>query len=467
MSARATQPTRPATGREIDALIEAEATVGANRSAPAGLLGRLLAGLRADALTRSSSLLIVNYMIVGALGGICSIIATHGWSPHQVGAVAAITGVVALLSTGTSSGPGSTITRFLGGERNQLSFVAEASLLVVLAGLGVSAAVAFVPGHFGVRITDLFGGSVLAFALIGGCVAAKNITAVTDPAFVARKEVSYAVVKDLAAALLRIGILVALIGTGARGLFIAMLLYVAIAALMDVGLVGARLRDAVPHSALRQLRMIRRRLRFVAGSHSAALVAALPTTLLPAIVAAVDGPASAAYVGIPLTIATYLTIIPSMTSQALLTELSGSSTSVPRTAARALRLAYVATMPVAIVLIALAPEVLLVFGHSYSVHGSEFLRWLAASTVFSTFNYIGDTVLLARQRVLAYNVVNCLGTVAVLGCLAGAVAAGFEWIGPGLFLGQILYAAISLATIGRYGAPRDALAALAALRWRV
>jgi len=422
----------------------------------------LLAGARADPLARSSLLLVADSLIIGAIGGICSVIAARAWSPHDVGAVAAITGVVSLLVTATSTGLASTITRFLGDEANQLDFIVEAMVCTVLSGLAVSAAVCFVPDHFGVPLHDLPVSSEVAFVLIGGYVACLNLTTVTDPAFLSRGEVSYAVAKDVTASVFRVAILIVLIGTNAAGLFTASLLYVAVAAVMDFGLIGWRLRNRGVRTPLRRLSHLRARLRFVLGSHSAALVAALPSTLLLTIVAAVDGPTTAAYVGIPLVVATYVTVIPSMTSQALLAGLSNPELDAGRVGMRALRLCYLATLPAALILGALAPYVMLIFGHRYSVHGTWYLRWDAAAALVATSNYVSDTVLLAREKVLAYNAVNVLGTVAQLTCYVTAAVLGPRWFGPAAFVGQMLYLAVSITAVLQYASPQDAIAAFRA-----
>lgn len=426
----------------------------------------LLAAARADALTRSSTLLVVDYLVIGAIGGICTVIMARAWSPHDVGAVGAISGVVSLLSTATSTGLASTITRFLGEEDNQLDFMIEAMACTVLAGLSVSAAVCFVPGHFGVPLHDLPVGTGVAFVLVGGYVTCNNLTSITDPAFVARREVSFAVVKDIAASFARVAVLVALIGTNAAGLFTASVLYVAIAAVLDFLLIGWRLRNRVARAPLRRLSLVRGRMRFAAGSHSAALVAVVPGALLGTIVAAVDGATTAAYVGIPLGVAAYVTIIPSMTSQALLAELSDRGRDAATIAVRALRLCYAGTIPAALLLGGLAPYVLLIFGHKYSVHGTWYLRWDVAATFVATSNYVSDTVLLAREKVLAYNVVNVLGTVAVLSCFAAAAVLGPRWFGPATVAGQLLYLTASLAAVRVYASPGEVLAALRGLRWR-
>ena len=425
---------------------------------------RAVAALRADALTRSSSLLIVDYLIIGLIGAGCSVIAARGWSPHDVGAVAGIGGATSLIVGASSNGIASTITRFLGGEENQRGFVLEAVLLAVAIGLALTAVVCFCPGHLGVPIGSLGVSDAVAFALIAAYVTGGILVGVCDPAFLSRKEVSYAVAKDIAASLLRIAIIVALIGTGAAGLMFAGTAYVAISGLISLGLVLWRLSTSPAAARILRLSMIRKRLRFAVGSHTASLMAGVPSALLMTIVAAEFGPVEAAYVAMPIIVTTYLTIIPQMTSQALLAELAGEGVDVPRTTVRALRLAYAGTLPGAILLGALAPYVLLVFGHRYSVHGAALLRWTSAATLFSTFNYIGDCVLLARQKLAAYNAVNAGGSVAILVCIFGAIAIGPSWIGPALFVGQILYATCSITALLRFGSASQALSALRTLR---
>jgi O-antigen/teichoic acid export membrane protein len=419
--------------------------------------------VRADSLTRSSVLLVADYLIIGALGGICSIIGAREWSPHDVGAVAAISGVVALLSAATSTGLASTITRFLGEERNQLDLVLEAMLFTVVLGLVLSAAVCFVPGRFGVPLHDLPVGAGVAFLLVGGWVSANNVVAVTDPAFLARKEVSYAVAKDIISSTVRVVVLVVFIGTATTGLYVAGMIYGSVAALLDLPLIAWRLRNSAARVPLRRLSLIRSRLQFVIGSHSAALVAIIPSTLLVTIVAAVFNATTAAFVSIPLVVASYISIIPSMSSQALLSELGGSAQRVPEISLRTLRLCYAGTLPAAGLLALLAPYVMLIYGHRYEAHATWYLRWGVAATIFSTFNYVSDTVLLARQKVVAYNVVNLLGTVAVLGSVAGFAVLGPRWIGPAIVAGQILYSAISLAALSRYTTPREVRAAYRAI----
>jgi O-antigen/teichoic acid export membrane protein len=428
---------------------------------------RLLKWVRADAFVRSSSLLIADYLFIGAIGGFVSVVSTRAWSPHDVGAVAGVAGAVALISTASSSGIATTITRFLGSETNQRAFVLEAITVAVTLGLAMSALLCFVPFHFGVPIHNLRVSDPVAFLLVGLWIVAGAVVTVTDPAFLSRSEVSFSVAKDVTASIIRVAVVLALIGSGAVGLMVASIVYVGAASLLDIGLIFWRLKNDAERSRLFRLRMIRKRLRFAAGSHSAALVSTVPTALLGTIVAAHFGAVQAAYVTIPAILAGYITIIPTMTSHALLAELGRPSADTRILAARGLRLAYAGAIPAVVVTLVFAPLILLLYGRGYSAHSTHYLRWEAGAAVFQTFNYVGDTVLLARQKVFAYNAVNIFGAVAVLGTLVGAVELGRAWIGPAWFVGEFLYTCGSCAAILRYASLRDVLQAGRALAWRL
>jgi O-antigen/teichoic acid export membrane protein len=422
--------------------------------------------LRANALMRSSALLIADYLVIGAVGAMCSVIAARSWSPHDIGAVAGIAGAAALIITASTTGIASTITRFLAGEHAQRQLVLEALAFSIVVVLALDAAICFTPGHFGVPLHNLRVSNPVAFLLIGAYVVSSVVVAVSDPAFLSRKEVSYSVFKDISSSAVRVGILFALIGTGVVGLYGASIGYVTVAAALDLGLVFWRLRNGRPGFRLFRFQMLRRRIRFAAGSHAAALMSALPSAVTITIIAAHLGPTTAAYVAVPVGVSTYITIIPFMTAQALLAELSGETVDVAQTGLRALRMAYAATLPLATVTVLLAHPVMSIYGHRYSVHGATLLRWAAAATVFSTFNYIGDTVLLARHKLLAYNIVNAIGTVAILALVLAAVTVGAPWIGPAMFTSQVIYAAASASAMLRYGSIGEAWRTARGLSWR-
>ena len=329
-----------------------------------------------------------------------------------------------------------------------MDFVFESVICPTSLGLAMSAAaIVFVPGHFGVPLGDLHAATGSAFALLGGFVVASNRTSVVPPAFLPRQEVSDAVAKDLSAALVRINVLVPPDRDGRRR-------PVPVVVQLRRGRRGPRRDPDLPASAqwgptapVWKLCQVRARLRSVLGSHSAALGAVVPSAVLLSIVTAVNGATTAAFVGVPLVVAAYITVIPPKSSQALLAELADPTRDAGAIAAAALRRCYTNTLPAAVLLGGLAPLAMHVFGDRYAAYGSWYLRWDAAAALVATFIYVSDTVLLARAKVAAYNAVSILGSVLVLGSYVAAAFLGALWYGPAALCGQLLYLAISVAAV--------------------
>lgn len=299
-------------------------------------------------------------------------------------------------------------------------------------------------------LSDLGLNRGLLVTLVAWYVVSSVVTAVGDPAYVARQEVSFMFAKDMTASVARVVLLLMLAGTGASGLFGVAVAYVSVSATIDLIVLRVRLRQFKTPERHAPFGLLRRHFAFALGSQSAALVSAIPTYTTPTLVAALIGARSSAYVAIPLQIGALLTVIPSMTAQSLLAELSRDPSAVVVTTTRALRGAYVVTLPAAVLLVIGAPYVLAVFGATYSAHGTPFLRWIAAGGIFFVFNYVSDIVLLARHKLRAYVIVNVLGAVEMMVLIVVALEHGLRWIGPAWFIGQGLYAAISVIALFGY-----------------
>jgi len=318
-----------------------------------------------------------------------------------------------------------------------------------------------------VPLSDLGLNRGLLVTLVAWYVVSSVVTAVGDPAYVARQEVSFMFAKDMTASVARVVLLLMLAGTGASGLFGVAVAYVSVSATIDLIVLRVRLRQFKTPERHAPFGLLRRHFAFALGSQSAALVSAIPTYTTPTLVAALIGARSSAYVAIPLQIGALLTVIPSMTAQSLLAELSRDPSAVVVTTTRALRGAYVVTLPAAVLLVIGAPYVLAVFGATYSAHGTPFLRWIAAGGIFFVFNYVSDIVLLARHKLRAYVIVNVLGAVEMMVLIVVALEHGLRWIGPAWFIGQGLYAAISvIALFGYLGKGGTRVALLTILRPR-
>ena len=420
-------------------------------SSPTGSRVRqLVRGVREDRLYRTSVLLVVDSVMIGALGGVFILVAAHVWEPRTIGVVAAIMGASTLLVTAAGLGMPSTVVAFLAGEPDQALMMRGALLITIPVGAVLLAGLWVLPGHATVPLVHVGVSVPWAVLFTFGLVASNIVVAVGDPAFLARQEVSWIVGKDMAAMAVRFLALVLLIGTGTAGYFGVAVIYTGFAALVDLGLLRWRLRRAPRPSRTSGVKLVRTHAGFAAGNQIAVLVAMIPTALLPVIVLARLGAASAAYIAVAMQILAVLTVLPSMTSQSLFAEMSAHPDAVLEPVRKALRAAYVFTIPAAVGIIVGAPALLELFGPRYSIHGRDMLRWGAASSIFFCLNYVSDIVLLARRQVTAYVIVNVVGTIAVLLSIFLAVGHGLDALGVGWFIGQGCYCAVSCAVVAWY-----------------
>ncbi len=409
-----------------------------------------LTGLRADPLARTSTLLVVDNLALAVIGGGCTVLAARLWPEAAVGLVAAALGALNLIVAISNLGLPATIVKFLGREPRQAAFLRQALLL----GWAVAAVAVLLvnlwPGHLGVPLSR-FGGTPLVIGLITAGYALSAVVAVIgDPAYIARQEASLMLGKDLAAGVVRVVCLLLLAGTSARSLLLVWLLYAGSAAILDLGILRWRLTRGSGGSTTRRFEPLRSRFSFAAGNYLSGVVASVPLYTLPAMTAALLGDRTSAYVAIPLQVGTLVTVFASQTAQSLLSESARRPEHLVRTTARALRGAYAVTLPVAGVVVLAAPWLLLAFGRGYSDHGTPFLRWMVAGSVFYVFNYIADVVLLARQKVGGYGLVNGLGTLVEMVLLVIALRHGLDWLGPAWFIGEAAYAAVAGAVVARY-----------------
>src|ERR1039458_7330441 len=113
-----------------------------------------------------------------------------------------------------------------------------------------------------------------------------------------------------------------------------------------------------------------------------------------------------------------------------------------------------------LVVVITAPVILNIFGHGtrYTVKG--FFDGGAASGIFYCLNYVSDIVLLAREKVVAYVIVNCAGTGAVLLSVIAAVNHGLGALGLAWFLGQACYCFISCLALTWYVGRRNLLSVI-------
>ena len=391
-----------------------------------------------SSLHRNSAALILDQLLLGGFGFIFWLVAAHYGPPSMVGRANAVIGILGLLGVIGTLGLPLTIVRFWPQEADPEGFFLSSLLAVSLCGLAIGG-LWFVTGSWGVPHSF----SDSARVTLSLAVALGAAGALTTAGLIARRSAPFVVAKDVLGIVARFGILAALVGS-AMGLVTATIISALVGTFAGITFIFRHSNES--DSARRHwtilLRRVTHRIRFALTTHAAAVVATVPLYLLPAMFVQRLGSTQAAFISIPLLVAYTLNSIPQATSNAMLAEISHDEAHALNYATKALKSIYVLAVPAVLVLILLSSFILGIFGHRYSVNGTTCLRLMSFSVLFSCANYVGDTFLLAKQRIRTYFAVNFLGTVAVLFwiLLLGTSPTG---AGEGWLAGQISYLLIS------------------------
>ncbi len=346
---------------------------------PGSRLAALLARLKSDHLVRNSLYLMLSSGIQAALGFAFWIIMARLFSPGDVGTASSLISAIALIAYFALFGLNSTLVRFLptAAERNAL--ITSALALVAACGAAIGLIYILLTPILAPRLAFVAHEPVFAggFALLA---AASAVNLLTDSVFIASRKAAYCALTDgVVGGLSKIIAGIALVGTGAYGLFCASAGGFAAAALMSIVLMIAFMGW---RPSLRQpVRTLRPLLKFSGANYLANALILLPTVVVPVIALDRLGPQSAAYYFVAFQMASLLYATIYATEQAFLAEGSHADANWREIRRRSRRLAIILFLPGCVVLALGAHWVLLAFGPAYSLHGTGSLELLAVAVI--------------------------------------------------------------------------------------
>jgi O-antigen/teichoic acid export membrane protein len=420
---------------------------------------RMVSSAVNDSLYRNSSFLILNTAITAAVGFVFWALASRFFPASAVGTTATVVSALTFAAMAGTLGLPNAVIRFLAADRDKVRFLAT-TMVVAAAGGGLLALVwCAVPNHFGVPLARVAPGAAMVPVIVAA-TAVGSVGVVAQSAIIALRKSKWVVVENTAGSVVKLVLLPLGVGFGAAGLFglyFVALTVATVASLIilrhEVGGSVARWARSLDHRCLAHCRS------FAAGNQVAALVALLPTTVLPIIVLDQLGARQAAFFAMPLMIVALLNVIPSMASQSLFAEASADESSLGTHTRRTLLGVYAILVPGVVALCVLAAPVLSIFGPDYARNGTRCLQLLALSGVFAGFNYVADVVLNARKQVKRYVFLNTAGTACAIGLPVAFMSHGLTGVGFGWLAGQIGYSLLAVVTLTVQ--PRRARALLA------
>ena len=179
--------------------------------------------------------------------------------------------------------------------------------------------------------------------------------------------------------------------------------------------------------------ILKRITKFSLGNYTAGFFNGLPVMVLPILLTNTIGAKYTAYFYMSMMVANLLFIIPVATSRALFAEGSYSESELKIHLKKAIKIIFIIIIPAIIVTVFFGKYVLLAFGKDYSDEGLKFLRILALSGIFVSFNYIFGTILKVKHRIKALIYINLVNAILILGLSylflsKGLLGIGFAWI---------------------------------------
>lgn len=407
-------------------------------------------------LVRNSLYLMLNSGLQAAAGFVFWVISARLFSVNDVGLATALFSAMGIVAFAALLGLNSTVVRYLprSTERNVLL----TGVMAVVVGCGALLAVGYlalipiVSPKLDFVLHDP--AMALGVVLLGGVFGPLNL--ITDSIFIGLRQARYNAIVDggiggpvkIVAALLAAG-------AGAYGLFVASAIGYAAAALASLALLIAVNRF---RPSLRGVRdVLRPLMRFSAANYVGNLLTLLPTFLVPLIVLDRIGVHASAYYYVAFQMVSLLFAGVFAVEQAFLSEGSHAEVELRAVMRRSWHLLVLFCVPATVVLALAARWLLLLFGHNYSVNGTDVLIVLATSALpFGAFNWLMTVLRLIGRLsfIVVGNVIYALLTCALAWALAprGLVVLSLAW--P---VGLTVAAAVMAVPVWRWARMRQDL----------
>lgn len=373
--------------------------------------------------------------IIAVLGFFFWIISTHLYPVEQVGIGTTLISVMTLISSFSILGLDSAIIRFLPtSEKNNkkinTSFSLVALMSILISVIYLIFQKVFSPKLLFVRENVIFSLLFVVFVVFS------SLNTISENIFIAYRSAKYVLIKNIIFGVAKLILPFILIALGAYGIFMSVGIAVAIAFAFSLFFLILKYNYSFKPEINKDI--VRRMTKFSLGNYVAGFIGGLPVMILPILITNLIGPEYSAYFYMDIMIANFLYIIPAATSQSLFAEGSYSESELKTHLKKAIKIIIIIIIPAIIVIVFFGKYILLAFGKDYSNEGFQFLQLLSLSGIFVSSNYIFETILRVKRRIIELIYVSLTKSILILGLsylflTRGLLGIGFAWIiGQGL-----------------------------------
>ncbi|MHB8277214.1 MAG: oligosaccharide flippase family protein [Candidatus Humimicrobiaceae bacterium] len=391
--------------------------------------------LAKDSLYRNAIYLMLSIGVMAVLGFFFWIINARLYSAEQVGIGTTLISVMTLISSFSILGLDNGIIRYLPtserkNKKINTSFTSVALMSILISAIYLIFLKTFSPKLLFVRENIIFSLLFIVFIVFS------SLNIISENVFIAYRSSKYVLIKNIIFSITKLILPFILITLGAYGIFMSVGIAVTIAFVFSLIFLILKYNYLFKPTINKDI--VKRMTKFSLGNYASGFIGGLPAMVLPILITNLIGPKYSAYFYMDMMIANLLYVIPMATSQSLFAEGSYNGSELKIHLKKAIKIISIIIIPAIIVTVFFGKYILLAFGKDYSNEGLQFLRLLSLSGIFVSFNYIFETILRVKHRIIELIYISFIKAILILGLsylflTRGLLGIGFAWIiGQGL-----------------------------------
>ncbi len=401
-----------------------------------------------DNLFRNSIYLMLTTIAMGLFGFVFWTIATHIFTPEEIGLGTTIISSMTMISYMSLFGFNNTLVRFLPTSNNKNRDINTAIMIIIIASVIISIAYVFliplITPNLDIIRTNIF--YIIAFVIL---VTATSLNSLTDSIFVAYRKAQYNLITDgFVISISKIILPIIFVSLGAYGVFLASGLATFVGLAVSLILLVYKF-EYIPKFMFNK-ESIKEVMSYSFSSYIGNLFSIAPTLLLPIIIINKLGSAEAGYFYLSFMVINLLYTVATSISQSLFAEGSYGESILLGLLKRSVLILIAILVPASIVLAWFGPLVLQLFGKTYSAGAANLIIILALSSpIIAAFN-LGSTLLKIRRQMRSLIFVNGLYAVTICSLAFFWVSKGLEWVAFAWIIGNLIAAICAFILIYLY-----------------
>lgn len=399
-----------------------------------------------DPLYRNSLFNMASTFILGGLGFVFWIIIARLYKTESVGIATTLISIMTLLSSFTILGLNVSLNRFLpkSTQKNALinstfvivTVVTFLATVVFLLGLQL-----FSPQLLFLRSNLFYSISFILFVIF----CSWNI--LVESTFMAFRAAGNILLKNIIISTTKLVLPFVLITLGAYGIFSATASAFALGVLMSVMILITRFK--IRPSIAVNIPLVKKTSAYSFANYMADFMFNMPALILPVIILNVLSAKFVAYYYIASMIQNILLIIPTATSQALLTEGSYDEDELKKHVKKAVVTIFAILLPATAIIVLVGNIFLKFFGKNYALEAFGFLQLYSISTLFTALLLISNAIMNVRHQIKSLIVANVFAAILTLWLSYAFISGKLVGIGWGWIVGQGIAGIVSLGFIMR------------------